>query len=268
MRFLAIDFGGTRLKSGLRTDSGWMHLQATDTPRTLRELQEAVKRLWVDHQPQAWGMTLPGAIRPNDNYWFVPRAPFDVPTMFAREFGALVANQQIPLPMALESDTKSMAFGLIKNSGTCLQISTGVGGRAIRDHQLMTDPEDVTCEIFHNLNTTIWTSPHGNSREFRRWLGHKAMQQDLPKPQRGLPWRELAGVLDEEHLHAAVAYAETALGISKEPNLFLGGGGSIALAPRLRPLLASRGINVEFAKDSILPGLEGLWILATRPNSH
>jgi predicted NBD/HSP70 family sugar kinase len=255
--FLALDLGGTRLKVGVH-NGWWDAVQALPTPDSLPELIATVNMLVKRHQPDSWGMTIPGRISTDHKTWLRAKLPFALP---ATSFDEVASWFKFP-PAVLVSDTTALAYGILEATGCCVQISTGIGARSFNEEKLLYGEDGQP--LGSATSSVVWQDQEGRSADYRTWLGHTNMQSLLPMSLRGIEWRKLAPELPDCHLLAARQYVQDVLRDTGQRHVVLAGGGAVALQPRLTPLLRAAGISHHFEEDTILPGLRGLHLLSLK----
>ena len=166
---LALDLGGTQLRTALITPNGDVRHKGTrPTPTTnardlvsaavdaLTETRRAAQHSAAQHSagpPAAIGISAPGPLDPHTGRLIDP--PNLDPSTWGLPLAELIADA-IGLPTTLDKDTNVAAlgegfFGAAKGSTdfVYLTISTGVGGAVVTGGRLLHGPDGVAGELGH-----------------------------------------------------------------------------------------------------------------------
>ena len=159
---LALDLGGTQLRTALITPAGEVVSRSTrPTPTSADHLVSAVVGALTETRdaardagdPAAIGISAPGPLDPHTGRFADP--PNLDPSIWGLPLADLIADA-LGLPTTMEKDTNVAAlgegfFGAARSSTdfVYLTISTGVGGAVVTGGRLLHGPDGVAGELGH-----------------------------------------------------------------------------------------------------------------------
>ncbi len=147
---LAIDIGGTWIKSGVVSSDGAVANRAnTATPQDYGELVTTLRAIVAAYGENTVVMAIPGVYdKQGDKVLFAPNIP-------AMSGNSLAADLNLNIPLLIENDANMAALGEYRHGFAApagslifLTLGTGVGGGIIMDGRLLTG--DITgAELGH-----------------------------------------------------------------------------------------------------------------------
>lgn len=253
------------MKYGWRMGGLW-RTGLQKTPPTLEEFQALLVEIGQEQEmPQLWGVGLPGAVNHISEEWVSP-AVFSLKYSVSRKgVNDIFAPLGMGPPSLVTNDLTANAYGITEGGrGVVVQMSTGLGARALGKEGVLPDPRSPEFMLLFDLRYELYCLK-GVERSFFDWLAWSQIQSWLPSELQGLSWRHLAERPNEQVRQIArvfVAYCQRALEFSPEQdNLWAVGGGSLALKALIQEEAARASLPISFARDAETPGLQGLALM-------
>jgi glucokinase len=164
MAVIAIDVGGTSMKSAMVSDDGKMNdtiiepTQKQNPDQVLQQIADHISRITssASDSIQGVGLSIPGVVDPsNGTVAYPPNLPHWTEIAVTE---ILRDRHHIALPLAIENDAHAAAWGAQKfgtarhdDSFILISLGTGVGGAIVIDRQLYRGTHGMAGEIGHMI---------------------------------------------------------------------------------------------------------------------
>lgn len=266
MDLLAVDYGGTRTKVGRFIDGELVEVNVFPSPDKWTDMLDQVKKYYNGEEV---GFSLQGPVPlSGQGVWQYGLASgskrkHQVDLDLFREE---LTKRGFREPKLIVADPTVQAFGVVGNgAGLVGQLSTGVALKLIVDRELCVglnnDP------LFYTFSQDEKYKIMNQEKTFYQWLRSENLKEWINSTLRDLDWQERVLTEHRDLYYIANIFTNMVLRAYqkspiKNPDVYLVGGGALALKRYLQKDFKDLGIPVKFADDAETTPLKGIYSLA------
>lgn len=265
MDLLAVDYGGTRTKVGRFINDDLAEVDVFSSPDKWTDMLDQVKKYYNGEEI---GFSLQGPVPlSGQGVWQygLARGSKRKHQVDLDLFRDELLRGGFREPKIIIGDTAAQAFGAIGNkTGLAGQISTGVAIKVIDQGSLAVDKN--SDPLFYTFSQDEKYKIMNQEKTFYQWLRSERLKEWINPTLRDLDWQERV-LTEHGDLYYIVniftnmvlrAYRQSPI---KNPDVYLVGGGALALKRYLQKDFKDLGIPVQFANDSETVPLKGIYYL-------